>query len=333
MPASASVYLVFVLVTLSVGGIIFAVFEPRIAQAAQARRRLGLLVGSRPAASSGRGGGAGKPRRRSIEDTLKEIEEKQKAKARSRARPTLAGTLRQGGLEWSMMTYWSLCAGLGAGTCSLAWLGLGLKLSAAVPLGALLGLVLPRLYVRHRRNRRFRAFAEEFPNAVDVIVRGVKSGLPLPDCLRIIAAEGQEPVRGEFRGIVDDQTLGVTLPEAVQRLADRVPLPETNFLATVVAIQNQAGGNLTEALGNLSVVLRERRKMRVKIKALSAEAKASAGIIGALPPVVGGTLYLTSPDYIMLLFNTLIGQMVLVASLLWMVIGLLVMRAMINFDF
>ena len=184
-----------------------------------------------------------------------------------------------------------------------------------------------------RRNSRFKRFSNEFPNAVDVIVRGVKAGLPLVDCLKIIAAEAQEPVRSEFKTMVQDQTLGMPLDEAVQRLPERVPLAEANFFGIVIAIQSRTGGSLSEALGNLSKVLRERKKMQAKIKAMSSEAKASAGIIGSLPVIVAGLVYLTSPDYITLLFTTTIGNAVLVASGLWMLMGCLVMRKMINFDF
>jgi tight adherence protein B len=203
----------------------------------------------------------------------------------------------------------------------------------SIGFGLASGLLLPHLYVDVRRKRRFMSFTAEFPNAVDIIVRGVRSGLPLVDCLRIIATEAQEPVRGEFKAIVEDQTLGVPLEEAVQRLPDRLPLPEANFFAIVITIQSRTGGSLSEALGNLSKVLRERVKMRAKIKAMSSEAKASGGIIGALPIVVGFLVYLTSPDYISLLFTTLTGKMVLAACAVWMGTGVLVMRKMINFDF
>jgi tight adherence protein B len=161
----------------------------------------------------------------------------------------------------------------------------------------------------------------------------VKAGLPITDCLRIISLEAQEPVRSEFRTIMEDQTVGVPLDQAVQRLSDRVSLSETSFFAIVVAMQSRTGGSLSEALGNLSKVLRERKKMQAKIKSMSSEANASAAIIGSLPAVVTVMLYLTSPDYIALLFTTLIGQLVLAACGLWMGIGILVMRKMINFDF
>jgi tight adherence protein B len=194
-------------------------------------------------------------------------------------------------------------------------------------------LGVPRWVVNFLRKRRMAKFLDEFANASDVIVRGVKAGLPLNDCIKIIANEAAEPVRSEFRHIVETQALGVPLADAVAKLPERVPVPEANFFAIVVAVQARAGGNLSEALGNLSRVLRDRRKMKGKIGAMSMEAKASAAIIGALPIVVMILVYITSPNYIMLLFTEQLGNVILGASAVWMTMGILVMRRMINFDF
>ena len=130
------------------------------------------------------------------------------------------------------------------------------------------------------------SFLTVLPDAVDVIVRGIKAGLPLLDSLKMVAAEGQEPVKSEFKAIIETQTIGLPLGEACAKLYERMPLPEANFFGIVIAIQQKAGGNLSEALGNLSKVLRERKKMKAKIQAMSMEAKASAAIIGSLPPAV-----------------------------------------------
>jgi tight adherence protein B len=166
-----------------------------------------------------------------------------------------------------------------------------------------------------------------------VIVRGVKAGLPLNDCFRIIAAEAQEPVKGEFRVLHERQTMGQSISEAIRGLPERMPLPEANFFAIAITIQQQAGGNLSEALGNLSRVLRERAKMSAKVRAMAMEAKASAWIIGSLPVIIMVLVYLTSPDYITLLFTEQIGNVILIASAFWMACGVFVMRKMINFDF
>jgi tight adherence protein B len=194
------------------------------------------------------------------------------------------------------------------------------------------GFGLPRWFISFRRSRRVKAFLNEFPNALDVIVRAVKSGLPLNDGIRLIANESQEPVRTEFKRIVEAQQVGLSIPEAALRMGETMPCPEANFFGIVIQIQQQAGGNLSEALGNLSRVLRDRKKMKAKVQALSMEAKASAAIIGALPFVVSFLVYLTSPTYLMPLFTTSTGQMILGFAGLWMSIGIFVMRKMMNFE-
>ena len=175
-----------------------------------------------------------------------------------------------------------------------------------------------------------KAFLSEFPNALDIMVRSIKSGLPLNDAIRMISSEGQEPVRTEFKRIVEAQQMGLNVPEACARLYSRIPLAEANFFAIVIAIQAQAGGNLSEALGNLSRVLRDRKKMKAKINALSMEAKASAVIIGALPFLVMGAVKLSSPDYLDPLFNTPTGNFILLGAGLWMSMGIFVMNSMMK---
>jgi tight adherence protein B len=334
MTLSISPLIIFLLASLGIGGLLLATFLPQLTQGRIARKRLARELGSRQASAARSGNTEAKRRKRSIDDTVREMEEKQqKAQTASRARPTLISRMRQGGLSWSMSTYWTLCVVTGSIAAFLFLASLDYGLVPAAGFGLACGLYLPHLFVNLRRARRFNRFTAEFPNAVDVIVRGVKAGMPLGDCLRIVAVEGQEPVKAEFKIVIEDQTIGIPLNDAIQRMAVRVPLPEANFLAIVVTIQSRAGGNLAEALGNLSIVLRERKKMRGKIKAMSAEAKASGGIIGALPVIVGALVYFTSPDYIGLLFTTTIGNVALVCCALWMSLGVLVMRSMINFDF
>lgn len=209
---------------------------------------------------------------------------------------------------------------------------LGAGLPIAVGFGMIAGLGLPRWFIGYLVKRRCKKFLEEFPNALEVMVRSIKSGLPLNDALRLIAADGQEPVKTEFRRVVESQQVGLSVTEACARMVNSIPLPEVNFFAIVIAIQAQAGGNLSEALGNLSRVLRERRKMRAKVSAMSMEAKASACIIGALPFIVTLLVYLTSPAYMMVLFTDPRGHLIIGAGLFWMSIGIWVMRNMINFD-
>ena len=192
---------------------------------------------------------------------------------------------------------------------------------------------VPRWLLAFLKKRRETKFLDGFPDAVDIIVRGVKAGLPLHDCIKMISLEAAEPIKSEFRLIMETQAIGMPLGEACGKLYERTPLPEANFFGIVIAIQQKAGGNLSEALGNLSRVLRDRKKMKAKIQAMSQEAKASAGIIGALPIAVMTLVYLTSPQYISLLFTTSIGNMMLAASAVWMAMGVMVMKKMINFDF
>jgi tight adherence protein B len=170
-------------------------------------------------------------------------------------------------------------------------------------------------------------------DGIDVIVRGVKSGLPLNQCLRIIAAESPEPLRSEFQALCDSQAMGVPLEIGMQRMYDHMPLPEVNFFSIVLVIQQKTGGNLSESLGNLSAVLRSRKLMIEKVKALSAEANASAMIIGSLPVIVATLVYFTRPAYIMVLFTHPVGNLILLGCGIMMSLGIFVMHKMVNFQF
>jgi tight adherence protein B len=206
-------------------------------------------------------------------------------------------------------------------------------LVAALAFGFAAGFGLPRWVLKFLKKRREKKFLAALPDAVDVIVRGIKAGLPLFDSIKMVAVDAPEPLRGEFASIVETQAIGMPLSEACERLYDRMPVPEANFFGIVVAIQQKAGGNLSEALGNLSKVLRDRKRMRAKIQAMSMEAKASAGIIGALPIAVMVLVYLTTPKYIEALWIEPMGRVLLAISAMWMTMGCLVMKKMINFDF
>ena len=318
--------LVILLVMAAVTGVFYALFYPALSgDAAAAKRREAVSERRRIVRSDGR---ASDPnaRRKQIADSLKEIEERQRSKSAN-----LDERLEQAGLDIAKRQFFLIC--MGAGLAAAALLAFGVGKMWLAPAGLVVGGVgLPLWTLGFLRARRMDRFIEELPNAMDIIVRGIRAGLPLGDCLRIIASEAQEPVRSEFRTIVEQQTMGLTLPEAVERMAKRVPVTEANFFAIVINIQTKAGGNLSEALGNLSRVLRERKKMRGKISAMSMEAKASAAIIGALPFIVAGLIYVTAPGYMSLLFTTQAGQFTIAGSLGVMFIGVMVMRNMIRFD-
>ncbi|MBV1705576.1 MAG: type II secretion system F family protein [Hyphomicrobiales bacterium] len=265
-------------------------------------------------------------RRKQVAESLKELDQRHDKKVSLETLFSQAGVKLTRGQFYLLSTVSSLVFGFLVAAVSH-------KLILA-PFGLVFGFIVPPKFVlKYLVARRMKAFIDALAPAIDIIVRGIKSGLPLGDCMKIIASEGKEPVRGEFKQIVDSQAVGLTATEAVQRMVERVPLPEANFFAIVIAVQAKAGGNLAEALMNLSRVLRERKKMKQKIKAMSSEAKSSAGIIGALPVIVTGLIYVTSPKYIEILFTTTTGNIVIAASLFWMFLGIMVMKKMINFDF
>ncbi|WP_414472849.1 type II secretion system F family protein [Microvirga sp. M2] len=321
--------LVAALAAVSVFGLLAVTFYSRLDRNFEGQKRLAAIGAGE--ATKKRAARPDESKRRDIEKTLREIEDKQKSSKRSR--PSLLVRMRQAGLSWSTRTYYASC-GLAGGAAFLILLSSSdLGLLPPLGFGAAVGLLGPHLYVGFRRSRRFGKFAKEFPNAIDVIVRGVKSGLPAADCLRIISVESQDPVREEFREVVEDQTLGLPIDQAVQRLPERIPLAEARFFAIVISMQSRTGGNLSEALGGLSKVLRERQKMQAKIRAMSAEAKTSAGIIGSLPVIVVTLLSILSPKYIEPLFTAFAGKVLLAACIAWMLTGVLVMWKMIRFDF
>jgi len=284
-------------------------------------------------------------RRKSIQDSLSELEKKQEQSKKAET-PTLKVRLQQAGLSATESQFYIASAALAAGTLLVGFI-LTADMSGApafdflpfssaqlgvFALAFAMGLGLPRFILGFLFKRRMKRFLNEFPNSLDIMVRSIKSGLPLNDAVRLIAMEGQEPVKSEFRRVVEAQQMGMSIADACARISATIPLQEVKFFAIVIGIQAQAGGNLSEALGNLSRVLRDRKKMLGKVQALSMEAKASAAIIGALPFIVATLVSITSPDYIKPLFTDPRGHLILLASGVWMSIGVLVMRKMINFD-
>jgi tight adherence protein B len=322
-----SAYGLFFLVTIAIGGVAWVFVYPLLSGERKAEQRKASVaraepIAARPVRTTQ------KTRREQVEGTLKEIEEKRK-KAK---RPPLSVRLTQAGLAWSKRRFMVTAGALGVGAF-LAAMVLGGGLLPALGFGFAAGCGLPFWMLSFLKKRRESKFLNAFPDAVDVIVRGIKAGLPLHDSLKLIAVDAQEPVRSEFRNIVEMQTISMPIGEACLKLYENMPVPEANFFGIVISIQQKAGGNLSEALGNLSRVLRDRKKMKAKIQAMSMEAKASASIIGALPICVAGLVWLTSPAYIDLLFTEPLGRIMIACCGIWMTIGVLVMRKMINFDF
>lgn len=314
----------------AVGGVGF-VFLGAGGNSAKATKRVAAAARGatlKPATKAG-DSADGTKRRKQVQETLKEIERKQ---AQQNVRPTLASMLQQADWGIEPQKFMIMTGVLGVVSCVLFFL-MGYEWFVAIGAGFAIGVGFPRWLLSFAIGRRKKAFLKEFANSIDVIVRGVKSGLPLNECLKIIAQEASEPVGPEFRNIVEGLKVGVTLEDGLKRMHERMPVAEVNFFQIVLTIQQKTGGNLSEALGNLSGVLRDRKRLHAKIQALSSEAKASAGIIGSLPIIVATLVYLTTPDYIMLLFTEKFGNFLLLCTLLWMSMGIFVMKKMINFKF
>jgi tight adherence protein B len=322
-----SSWALFFLVTIAIGGVAYVFLYPILSGERNAERRKASIAHAQPIERRP-SRNAQKTRREQVEGTLKEIEERQK----KATRVPLATRITHAGLTWSKQKFIVISAALGAVVFVLV-LPLGAGLLPALMAGFGAGVGVPLWLLKFLKNRRESKFLEAFPDAVDVIVRGIKAGLPLYDSIKVIAEEAPEPLRSEFRAIVETQTIGMPLGDACVRLYERIPVAEANFFGIVISIQQRAGGNLSEALGNLSRVLRDRKRMKAKIQAMSMEAKASASIIGALPIAVMSLIWFTSPVYISLLWTEPLGRLMLACCAVWMFIGVMVMRKMINFDF
>jgi tight adherence protein B len=311
----------------SAGGIAYVFVYPLLSGEARAQKRQKTLVRS-PLDRRVERVASGVNRREQISQSLKDLEAREKA----RNKLTLDQRIAHAGLRWTRSRFYGFSAALGVVLAVALFVLTGNPMVAYAALFAG-SLGVPRWVLNFRKRRRLDKFLDELPNAMDIIVRGVRAGLPLGDCLRIIANEAQEPVRSEFRSIVEAQTLGLPLADCVAKLYERMPVAEANFFGIVIGVQQKSGGNLAEAIGNLSKVVRDRKKMKGKIAAMSQEAKASAGIIASLPFVVAILTYASSPSYIELLWTTNTGKVALTASAIWMTMGILVMRKMINFTF
>jgi tight adherence protein B len=267
-------------------------------------------------------------RRRQVQESLRQIEER--ARQQKRGVP-LRLLINRSGIDISVRKFWVISAAVGLALALLPAL-LGFPWFVSV-LGAVIGTFgLPRWFVSTLAKRRQKAFLEDLADAVDVMVRGLKAGLPLSDAMRLIATESSPPVGPEFMQVVEGQRLGITIDQGVERMFERIPLPEVSFLGIVISIQSKSGGNLSEALNNLSKVLRDRKKLKGKVRSMSQEAKSSAAIIGVLPFLIIGSLMLLSPDYLTPLLSTTTGHMILIGCAVWMLLGILVMRKMISFD-
>jgi len=319
------------LAAFAVGGLVAAIFLPQLTGQADITKRVGAISGETGAKRSGFRGsltdGKDVKRRNQIQDSLDKFEKKQEKKQK---KVSLRVMIQRAGLDLSVRAFWlySAIAGAVAGVAALIF---GTVPIVAIGAAIAAGLGLPRWFLKMLTKRRQEKFLHMFADAIDVMVRGLKAGLPVNEAMKVIATEMEAPVGPEFTEVVQGQRIGISLEQGVERMLERIPLAEVNFLAIVMSIQKSTGGNLAEALDNLSIVLRDRKKMKAKIQAISQEAKASAAIIGSLPFFIGGGMMILNPEYLNPLFETQRGNLMLMISGGWMLTGVLIMRKMINF--
>jgi tight adherence protein B len=269
-------------------------------------------------------------RRKQIEDSLKKIEETQKTKKKKAK--SLEAKLVQADVSITRSQFITGSAVLG-GVVAVVMLIMGMPIVLTAGAAFVVGFGFPRFILNFKIKRRQKKFVSSFADGMDIIVRGVRTGLPLGDCLKIIAHESPDPLGAEFRRVVEAEGLGVPIEICLEQMYERIPTSEVNFFATVLNIQKTTGGNLGESLSNLSAVLRSRKILTEKIKALSAEAKMSAMIIGSLPIVVMILISIMSPEYMNELYSTDRGQKNLMIGAVMMGFGIWIMRKMIDFKY
>jgi tight adherence protein B len=313
-----------ILLVLGIGGAVFAFAET----GGTSKKRMQSVTRQAAVGSGARNAIDGQQKtRRNVQALLKDIEKQQ---AQQKQRPTLRRKLEQAGLTITPRTYYIIGAIAGAVAAAVCF-ATHRPWYVALLVTPFFGYALPIWILSFMIKRRIKAFTAEFANAIDVIVRSVKSGLPTNEALKIVAREMAPPVGPEFFKLTEGLKVGVTLEAGLKKMFESMPTSEVSFFGIVMTIQQKSGGNLSEALGNLATVLRDRKRLQGKIKAMSSEAKASAMIIGSLPPVVGFLVWMSTPTYIESLFTERMGNLMLVGCALWMSTGIWVMSKMIAF--
>ncbi len=243
----------------------------------------------------------------------------------------LATRLDRTGKKWTLSQYLYSSLGLALAITVLIYLRSGAAL-LSLGVGLVIGAGIPHMVVNFHIKRRTNQFNTKFPDAIDLLVRGLRSGLPVTETLGVVATELPGPVGAEFKGIVERIKIGRTMDEALQETADRLGIPEFNFFCITLAIQRETGGNLAETLSNLGEVLRKRSQMKLKIRAMSSESKASAYIVGALPFIVFGMIWWINPKYIGTFFVDERLMVIGMGGAVWMALGAFIMAKMVSFE-
>ncbi len=299
--------------------------------AARRRRQRLETVGARWSAASD---GSSAPIRRLRRDTtLSAVPGLDRLLRRVLPRPeVLRRRLTRTGLKMTLGAYLLATVTLMAALTMLIAYGFGLPFGLAVIGGVSFGGLLSHLVIGRIIARRENKFIDLLPEAIDLMVRGLKSGLPIAETIAVVGGEMRDPVGQEFRMIAQSIRLGETVETAVIEAVERIDLPELKFFATALSVQRETGGNLAETLANLADILRKRRQMKLKVRAMSSEARYSAMIIGSLPFIMFGIIYAMSPDYAMVLFTDPRGMIVVGIALFLMAIGVGVMMKMVRFE-
>lgn len=321
--------IVVLLIGLIVLGMMFAISASN--EKEKKNRALAVIKGAR----TGGGGEKSEKEQRSEQDKrraeiAKKLKDQSEEDGEEKKKATIAARLEMAGMHVTVKQYWIaavVCAIVFAAGTFAAGGGIFIVIPMAV--AGLLGA--PHFFVSRRIKKRQKKFLEEFADALEAMVRLLKAGMPVTEAIAMAGREFVGPVGEEMTRIYEAQKVGIPLPEAVQNAAKRMPLTEMNMFATGIAIQSQTGASLSDVLMNLAGTIRARYRLKRKVQALSSEAKASAGIIGCLPFLVGGGLWGINPAYMDPLFTTFVGHMLLIGGGTWMGIGIFIMKAMINF--
>jgi tight adherence protein B len=319
---------IVIMTVLAMSSVLAFVLVQNTGPRARLKVRLAAIAGDAKDGSSLKKGAQQKGRSRSISIKSK-LEEAGGGQASRRA--DLHLRIEQAGMSTTIQTFY-VASAVAAVVASAIYLVLGYPWWGAVPVALVFGLGLPRRVLTSKAAKRQKHFTQHFADAIDVIVRGIKSGLPVGECLNIIARESPEPVCTEFKLLVEGQKVGMTLKQALDRSCRRMPTADMKFFAIVLNLQQQTGGNLAETLAGLSDVLRQRKKMADKVRAMSSEARMTAMIIGAMPFLIMAIISIFAPDYIGLLFTTSTGKKIVGFGITWMGIGVFIMKQMISFE-
>ena len=330
---SSDVFLLFVGVVVALGGIGIAVGNMLSKSDKQMKRRIAdvrtrFVLGS--IGARGIGDGAGQTLKKQDKRSFKILDNLvQKILPR---REILSDRLAKTGRDIAVGSYVLVNLIITVLVMLLAEFGLGQGIATAVFLGIILGAGLPYMVVGKMADGRIKAFTSQFPDAIDLIVRGLKSGLPVTESIASVGREMPNPVGAEFRLISDSIKFGKSMEDALWETAKRLDTPEFKFFVISLSVQRETGGNLSEALGNLSDILRRRRQMKLKIKAMSSEAKASAMILGSLPFIMFLIIFMLNPEYEMQLFIDPRGQVMLGFGVGIMAVGIAIMSKMVKFE-